>query len=98
MLREIAPGQAALSGPLDMASCAELARPLAQLAAKGPLRLDLAAVDAADSAALALLLEAKRAADRAGHHLSLYGMPAGLRSLQALYSMTDLLPAGDENA
>ncbi|ERE18319.1 STAS domain-containing protein, partial [Pseudogulbenkiania ferrooxidans] len=55
MLNATAPGAACLSGRIDMASCAGLAQPLAQLAAQGPLRLDLSGVETADSAALALL-------------------------------------------
>ncbi|MBX9299293.1 STAS domain-containing protein [Chromobacterium vaccinii] len=95
MLNATAPGAASLSGRIDMASCAGLARPLAQLAAQGPLRLDLSGVESADSAALALLLSARRAAAAAGHPLTLSGMPAGLATLAGLYDLEALLCAGE---
>ncbi|AAQ58123.1 STAS domain-containing protein [Chromobacterium violaceum] len=95
MLSVTSPGAASLSGRIDMASCASLARPLAQLAAQGPLRLDLSGIEAADSAALALLLSARRAAEGAGHALTLSGIPAGLATLAGLYNLEPLLRAGD---
>ncbi|AVG15060.1 STAS domain-containing protein [Chromobacterium sp. TRC.1.1.SA] len=95
MLNATTPGAASLSGRIDMASCAGLAQPLAQLAAQGPLRLDLSGVETADSAALALLLSARRAAAAAGHPLTLSGIPAGLATLAGLYNLEPLLRAGD---
>ncbi|AXE29680.1 NTP-binding protein [Chromobacterium phragmitis] len=95
MLNVTAPGAASLAGRVDMASCAGLVRPLTQLAAQGPLRLDLSGITSADSAALALLLSARRAAEGAGHALTLSGMPAGLATLAGLYDLEPLLRAGD---
>ncbi|UGA39806.1 VacJ family lipoprotein [Chromobacterium haemolyticum] len=77
MLERTAPGQARLSGRLNMDSCGPLAAPLAKLAGEAPLRLDLSGIAGADSAALALLLGARRAADAAGHALSLENWPSG---------------------
>ena len=65
MLEQTAPGRARLSGQLNMDSCGALAAPLAKLAGEAPLRLDLSGITSADSAALALLLGARRAADAA---------------------------------
>ncbi|AUH53265.1 NTP-binding protein [Chromobacterium sp. ATCC 53434] len=91
MLKTTAPGAASLLGRIDMNSSAALARPLTQLAAQGPLRLDLSGVEAADSAALALLLAARRAARAAGHRLTLAGVPAELAALAGLYDLGPLL-------
>ncbi|PTU67107.1 hypothetical protein DB032_20350 [Chromobacterium sp. Panama] len=97
MLERTAPGQARLSGQLNMDSCGPFAAPLAKLAGEAPLRLDLSGVTGADSAALALLLGARRAADAAGHALSLENWPSGLSALLDLYSLAELLsaPAAD---
>ncbi len=78
-----------------MAASAGLARALAELAARGPLRLDLSGIEAADSSALALLLQARRAAAAAGHALTFAGMPAGLATLAGLYDLGPLLSAGE---
>ncbi|QEL57027.1 STAS domain-containing protein [Chromobacterium paludis] len=94
MLKVTAPGAAALSGRIDMANSGALLAPLAKLAAQGPLQLDLSGIEAADSAALALLLEAHRAAAAAGHKLSLAGMPANLAALASLYDLEPLLSLG----
>jgi len=63
-------------------------------AAAGDLDVDLSAVTEADSAALALLLDWRRTARAAGHTLTVSGLPAGLRSLAALYGVDALLPTG----
>ena len=95
MLKTTAPGEASLSGRIDMAASAALARALAELAARGPLRLDLSGIESADSSALALLLQARRAAAAAGHALTFAGMPAGLSTLAGLYDLGPLLSAGE---
>ncbi|MCD5360190.1 STAS domain-containing protein [Chromobacterium aquaticum] len=93
MLEHTAPGRARLSGQLNMDSCGALAAPLAKLAGEAPLRLDLSGITSADSAALALLLGARRAADAAGHALALENWPSGLSALLDLYSLAELLSA-----
>jgi phospholipid transport system transporter-binding protein len=95
MLNLTAPGAASLSGRIDMASSGAMLAPLASLAAQGPLRLDLSGIEAADSAALALLLEAHRVSAAAGHRLTLSGVPAGLSSLASLYNLEPLLSSGE---
>ena len=92
MLEQTAPGRARLSGQLNMDSCGALAAPLAKLAGEAPLRLDLSGITSADSAALALLLGARRA-DAAGHALALENWPSGLSALLDLYSLAELLSA-----
>ena len=93
MLEQTAHGNARISGPLDMNSCAPLLAPLTKLAGAGPLRIDLSDVTRVDSAALALLLSALRAADSAGHTLSLEHCPSRLTALLNLYSLSELLPS-----
>ncbi len=63
-----------------------------RLALKGPLLVDLAAVTAADSAALALILDWLRVARGAGQTITLRNLPDGLASLAALYDVDHLLP------
>jgi len=96
MLQETAAGAARLNGALTMDSAGALARPLTELAARGSLTLDLSSVGEADSAALALLLQARRAAEAAGHTLTVTGWPNGLVGLLELYALDELfpLPAG----
>ncbi|MDN0085023.1 STAS domain-containing protein [Crenobacter sp. SG2305] len=96
MLQETGVGTARLDGALTMDSAGPLARPLTELAARGPLTLDLSGVSDADSAALALLLQARRAAETAGHTLTVTGWPTGLSGLLTLYALDELfpLPAG----
>jgi phospholipid transport system transporter-binding protein len=54
--------------------------------------MDLGGVTAADSAALALILDWLRAARTAGQRIVLRNLPAGLVSLAALYDIDTLLP------
>ena len=63
-----------------------------RMALKGPLLVDLGAVTAADSAALALVLDWVRAARGAGQTITVRNLPAGLASLAALYGVDSLLP------
>lgn len=81
----------ALAGELTMDSVAELLERGRELARSGELVVDLSAVTAADSAALALLLDWLRTARAAGHGLQLRQVPAGLASLGALYDVNALL-------
>ena len=79
-------------GPLTMQSAAAALEEGRRLAKAGPLVVDLAAVPAADSAALALVLDWLRIAREAGHRITLRGLPPGLSSLAALYDIDTLLP------
>lgn len=67
----------------------------------GQTVFDLGAVKVADSSAVAVLLEWKRAARKAGTALSFVNVPAGLQSLAALYGVDTLLvesPAAADRA
>ncbi|AXK39190.1 STAS domain-containing protein [Crenobacter cavernae] len=83
-------GRWRLSGPLTMKECAGLTLPLARAAREGG-EVDLAAVSVADSAALALLLDARRTSIDAGRALAFCNLPAGLVSLARLYGVEALL-------
>ncbi|MCB1939902.1 MAG: STAS domain-containing protein [Rhodocyclaceae bacterium] len=77
-------------GPLTLATVAGL-RAAACAQVRDGAAVDLSAVSATDSAALALLLELCRVARARGAALSIAGMPAALHSLAELYDLTDLL-------
>ncbi|HYD80357.1 MAG TPA: STAS domain-containing protein [Paucimonas sp.] len=67
----------------------------------GQTAIDLAQLTAVDSAAVATLLEWKRAAHKRGQPLVFHNLPAGLASLAKLYGVAELLasPApADERA
>lgn len=81
----------ALQGALDMQSCAKLAPQLLQAAGNASLTLDLAAVGAVDSAALALLLATQRIARANGQSVRIANPPASLLTLAHLYGVEPLL-------
>ena len=58
---------------------------------------DLGTVTVADSSAVAVLLEWKRAARKAGAALSYINLPASLQSLAALYGVDEFLVASPAN-
>jgi len=68
-----------------------LTRSLALLPEKGPLVVDLAGVSHADSAALALIVEWRRSAERRGVTLELRGLPPQLRALAAATGLEELV-------
>lgn len=81
-----------LTGRLDMDSCGELAKTLtAALRPSQSLTLDFTEVSAADSAALALILQCQREAATLGASLELTNLPAGLDSLARLYGIESQL-------
>ena len=54
---------------------------------------DASALKQFDSSALAVLLECRRAAQRAGAGFAVRGLPERLRTLAGLYGVAELLPA-----
>ena len=56
------------------------------------LLVDLAQVEAVDSAAVSMLLGWSRAAQRSQRTLRVAGLPADLLSLATLYGVADMLP------
>jgi phospholipid transport system transporter-binding protein len=64
---------------------------LAQIAA-GDLVVDMKQVTEADSSAVSLLMELRRAAEKHSHKLSVVNIPDSVTSLARLYGVTDMLP------
>jgi len=63
--------------------------------AEGQAEIDLGALAAVDSAAVATLLAWQRAAAASGRTLRLRNLPPNLRGLIELYGVAELLPASD---
>jgi phospholipid transport system transporter-binding protein len=59
--------------------------------ASGAFEVDASALDEFDSAALALLLQAKRSAQAAGRSFAVHGAPPKLQQLAQLYGVAELL-------
>lgn len=76
---------------LTMADAAAALAALDAGPASGALRVDASALDDFDSAALALLLHARRLAARRGQPFEIAGAPAQLVQLAQLYGVAGLL-------
>lgn len=82
----------ALSGPVVMQTLKSLhAAGVSQLAV-GDLVVDMAGVTDADSSAVSLLMELRRAAQKHQRTLTVTNLPDSVRSLARLYGVTELLP------
>ncbi|MGB8337283.1 MAG: STAS domain-containing protein [Burkholderiales bacterium] len=80
------------SGPVVMQTLKGLHTDgLAQIAT-ADMVVDMNEVTEADSSAVSLLMELRRAAQIHSHQLSVINMPDSVRSLARLYGVTDLLP------
>lgn len=86
------PAVFAPQGSLTMRDAAAVLEEGRRLAKAGPLVIDMAAVEDADSAALALLLDWLRSGREAGQRVVLRKLPPGLASLAAVYDIDALLP------
>lgn len=82
-----------ISGTVTVDSVGGLLRELEPHLAGGVETLDFSGVDAADSAARALVFSTMRQAGEAGRTLTLSGLPASFTTLAELYGVADLLPA-----
>ncbi|WP_324778953.1 STAS domain-containing protein [Thiobacillus sedimenti] len=82
-----------IAGAVTVDSVGNLLRALQPHLAKGVSTLDFGAVEAVDSAALALIFSAMRQASQAGRTLSCTGLPPSFTTLAELYGVADLLPA-----
>ena len=74
-------------GELTMVSAPAILEEGRRRARAGDLVVDFARIGAADSAALALLLDWMRCARAAGKRLTVRSLPAGMSSLAALYDI-----------
>lgn len=89
---EVADGTLQVSGPMVIASAAELRAAGEVAIARGAAAIDLSRVSDADSAAVALLLAWLRTAQEHGRTLTIAHSPDSIRSLATLYGVADLLP------
>ena len=87
-----------VSGRLTMETAAALFDIGAQLAEKTNVVVDLAQVEAVDSAAVSLLLGWLREARRGNVNLCYAHLPENLSSLAKLYGVLDLLPLCRDHA
>jgi phospholipid transport system transporter-binding protein len=89
---EASQGRWRVLGPVTLRNAAALRVAGLRLLEGGDAVVDLSGVTEADSAAVSLLLEWRRAADAAGRSIR-FEQPTGpLRSLATLYNVHELLP------
>jgi phospholipid transport system transporter-binding protein len=81
------PADATLEHVAELAA----ALPAALAESKGSFVVDASALQAYDTSTIALLLQARRAAQAAGRGFSVDGAPTQLRQLAALYGVDALL-------
>jgi phospholipid transport system transporter-binding protein len=85
-------GRLVVRGRLTIETVPALFESGLQHLAKEDLLVDLAQVEAVDSAAVSMLLGWSRAAQRNQRTLRVEGVPADLLSLATLYGVADMLP------
>lgn len=82
-----------IAGAVTVDSVGGLLRELQPRLEKGVDTLDFSGVEAADSAALALIFSAMRQARQSGRTLTCTGLPASFTTLAELYGVSEWLPA-----
>jgi phospholipid transport system transporter-binding protein len=82
-----------IDGAVTVDSVGGLLRELQPQLAQGVDTLDFSGVEAADSAALALIFSAMRHARQSGHTLVCTGLPGSFTTLAELYGVSALMPA-----
>ncbi len=82
-----------IAGPLTMDNIMEARAAGIALLAGDAVVVDLAGVTDVDSSALSLLLEWEREARRRNLRLTIHNLPENLKSLAALYGVTDFFAA-----
>ena len=87
--------QLRVRGALTIAGVTALCEAGKQQLDAGDLVVDLAAVTEVDSTALSLLFEWRRAAKQKNLHLAFRNLPESLKSLAALYGVTELIAASE---
>jgi phospholipid transport system transporter-binding protein len=90
-------GRCRLQGPVTIGNVAAVLAEGERLFTAERVSVDLAEVTEVDSSAVSLLLEWRRAAARGGRSIEFANLPENLKSLAALYGVTELLdepPAG----
>ncbi len=76
---------------LEQAADLALLLPAAVAEGSGPLQIDASALQAFDTSAIALLLQARRLAQAAGRGFEVTGTPPKLAELARLYGVEELL-------
>jgi phospholipid transport system transporter-binding protein len=89
---EIAGGSLRVTGPMVIATAAELKAAGMSALAGDATTVDLSQVTDADSSAVAVLLAWVRSAQERQRAISIVNSPESVRSLAALYGVADLLP------
>ena len=87
-------GRCRLSGPLTIRNAAAVLEEGNRLFSADGIALDLAEVTEVDSAAVSLLLEWRRGAERRRQRIRFVNLPENLKSLAKLYGFTELLTGG----
>jgi phospholipid transport system transporter-binding protein len=87
--------QLRLRGAITIANAAALCEAGKQQLDAGDLVVDLAAVTEVDSTALSLLFEWRRAAQQKNLHIAFRNLPESLKSLAALYGVTELVAVSE---
>jgi phospholipid transport system transporter-binding protein len=82
-----------IEGPVTMATVTAMVADGLQRFTAPSVTVDLSAVTDVDSSALSLMFEWRRAAQGAGRRIEFVNLPANLRSLAALYGVTELISA-----
>lgn len=89
---EIAGSSLRVTGPMVIATAAELKAAGMSALAGDTATVDLSQVTDADSSAVAVLLAWVRSAQERQRAISIVNSPESVRSLAALYGVADLLP------
>jgi len=87
-------GRCTVSGPLTIRNAAAVLEEGNRAFAGDGLAVDLSGVTEVDSAAVSLLLEWRRAAERRNHRIEFVNLPDNLKSLARLYGVNELIGAG----
>jgi phospholipid transport system transporter-binding protein len=84
-------GRCSVRGPLLFENVVEVLARGNELFTAERVTVDLSGVTEVDSSALSLMLEWRREAGRHGRAIRFLNLPANLKSLAALYGVTELL-------
>ncbi len=81
-----------LGATVTMSTAAGVLKTCTDAIRQGARVIDFHQVDEMDSAALGLMIECRREAERAGLALRCINLPVNLKSLATLYGVLDLIP------
>lgn len=84
-------GRCRLRGPVTIGNVTQLMAEGNRLFTAAEITLDLSQVTEVDSTAVSLLLEWRRAARRDNRRIAYVNLPENLKSLAALYGVTELI-------